>query len=66
MICSPAEEDAAVIVDTKLNWSQPCMLIVNKANYIVGYIRRTVANRFREVIVSLYSGLVKIHLQVCV
>lgn len=66
MSCSPAEEDAGVTADTKLNGSQPCRLVVNKVNHIVGCIRRTMASRLREVIVCFYLGLVKLHLQVCV
>ena len=66
MSCSPAEEDARVTADTKLNGSQPCTLVVNKANHIVGCMRRSVASRLREVIVRFYLGLVKLHLQVYV
>lgn len=60
------EEDAGVTADTKLKGSQPCTLAVNKANHTVGYIRRRMASRLREVTVHFYLGLVKLHLQVCV
>lgn len=62
--CGPAEEGAGITADTKLNGSQPCVLVVNKVNHVVVYVRR-VASRLREVSVCGYLGLVKLHLQVC-
>ncbi|PKU45360.1 hypothetical protein llap_4304 [Limosa lapponica baueri] len=63
---SPREKDLGVLVDEKLNISQQCTLAAQKSNHILDCNKGSVTSRAREVILPLYSALMRPHLEFCI
>ena len=63
---SLVERDLGFLVNGKLNMSQQCALAAKGANHILRCIQHSIARQLREVIVPLYSELVRPHHEYCV
>ncbi|GAB0185047.1 mitochondrial enolase superfamily member 1 [Grus japonensis] len=63
---SPEDKELGVLIDGKLNMTWQCALAAQKANRVLGCIKRGVTSRSREVILPLCSALVRPHLEYCI
>nr|XP_048713273.1 uncharacterized protein LOC125639701 [Caretta caretta]XP_048713274.1 uncharacterized protein LOC125639701 [Caretta caretta] len=63
---STAERDLRFIVDHKLNMSQQCNAVAKKVKIVLGFFSRSVVRKSREVILPLYSALIRPQLEHCV
>ena len=61
-----SEKDLGVIVSNNLRPREQCISAANRANRVLGFIKRTVTNRTKDVILRLYLALVRPHLDYAV
>ncbi|GAB0193079.1 cAMP-dependent protein kinase inhibitor alpha [Grus japonensis] len=63
---SPEEKGLGVFMDDKLNMTWQCALAAQKANRVLGCIKRSVTSRSREMILPVYTALMRPHLEYCI
>ncbi|KAJ7409994.1 hypothetical protein WISP_111307 [Willisornis vidua] len=63
---SSVKKDLMVLMDSKPTIIQQCALVRKRASGILWCIRKNIAIKLREVILCLYSDLVRPYLECCV
>jgi len=59
------KKDLLVLLDTWLNTSQRSAQLAKKVNGTLAYFRKSVASRMREVVIPMYSALMRLHPEYC-
>jgi len=60
------ERNLGVLVGDRLSMSQQCALVTKKAYGTLGNLKKCVASRSTDVLLPLYSVLVRPHLEYCI
>lgn len=63
---SSVEKDLNILVDSRLTMSQKCAPVAKKVKDILGYNKRSVARRLREMILPLYPAAQSARLDYCI
>ncbi|PKU48836.1 rna-directed dna polymerase from mobile element jockey-like [Limosa lapponica baueri] len=63
---SSVERALGVLMDKQLNMSEQWAAAAKKTNRLLGCINKGITSRDKEVIIPLYSALVRPHLEYCV
>ena len=60
------EKDLRVTFSADMKVSEQCGIAASKGNKIIGLIRRTIMYKEKQLIVPLYKGIVRPHLEYCI
>ena len=60
------ERDLGVVVDRELKFLDQCLEARNRANRMLGFIKRNVTYKSKEVVLQLYNSYVRPYLEYCV
>ena len=60
------EKDPGLLANAQLNKCKQCVQVAKKANDILAYRKNNEASRSKELIIRLYSALVRPHVKYCI